>query len=362
MGKTVDPKFKKKKEIGLPTFGLPKEARKWVILCGMAGGGFTLFYLIGQFFYDPDVVAPISQMAPIYITLINLALIRLMPKLSMEKKPGVIELTSIITVAIGGILVTYKEIEVSPFAVVLLVILVPLSVACYAILKKKGIMTKAKEPQSVKEVDPISFRLQMFIVISLVLTITSVGTLSYSGSLISKIDYLANAFVYAIPWIILSMIGVFFSFVFELRAFEVGKASIVVSFMTVSVVGSTLIVTPLISSLFPGALGAIELDLYASLLKIIGAVLIITGIVAYSFTEDTYFYLLISTKIGEVETVFDKLTNFPEIECVSSVAGEYDIVAKVRNRSVGRFKSTISEIEKLYGINQVQELLVKEES
>ena len=60
VGKMVAPKFKKKKELGLSTFGLPKEARRWVRLSGIAGGGFTLFYLIGQFFYDPDVVVPIS--------------------------------------------------------------------------------------------------------------------------------------------------------------------------------------------------------------------------------------------------------------------------------------------------------------
>lgn len=301
-------------------------------------------------------------MAPIYITLIDLALIRLMPKWAMEKlKPGVIELTSTITIAIGGILVTYKEVEVSPFAIVLLIILVPLSLACYTNFKKKGVVARAKTPQSVKEVDAVSFRLQMFVVISLVLTITSVGYLSYSGTLISKIDYLTNAFLRAIPWIILSMIGVFFSFIFELRALNVGKASIVVSFMTVSAVGSTLIITPLISSLFPGAFGAIEFDLYTWLLKIVGGVLIITGITAYSLTEDTYFYLLINTKIGEVDTVFDELKNLPETECVCSVAGEYDIITKVRNRSVGRVHSTISKIEKIHGIEQVLDLLIKEE-
>ena len=151
-------------------------------------------------------------------------------------------------------------------------------------------------------------------------------------------------------WVALTMGITFFSFVFYIRALGIGKASV-----TQAVRASTIIfVIPVSMFLaYLGVIGLFPTDPVMLLVKIIGVVLIILGIVSYALTL-VKAYIFISAKPGyDLNETMNKLWNISGVTRVTACAGHYDFIVKIRTRTLVRgYESIIRKLEKIDAVKE----------
>ena len=123
----------------------------------------------------------------------------------------------------------------------------------------------------------------------------------------------------------------FFSYVFYIRALGIGKASIT------QAVRSTIVLFSIPFSLIISYFGIIPpftTDPVLILIKFIGTILVILGIVTFALTL-MKAYIFIRIKPGtQIEELMQKLWDIPGVTRVAAVAGPYDIIVKIRTRTL----------------------------
>ena len=142
----------------------------------------------------------------------------------------------------------------------------------------------------------------------------------------------------------------FFAFVFYIRALGIGKASITQAVRS-SIIIFTIPVTIILASL--GIIPLFSVDPVWLLIKIIGIILIILGIISFALTL-VKAYIFIRIKPGHpVEETMQKLWNISGVNRVSAVAGDYDIIIKIRTRTLMKgYEKIIRKIESIEGIKE----------
>jgi uncharacterized membrane protein/DNA-binding Lrp family transcriptional regulator len=318
IGKKIEPAF-----TGFKI--LPRKAMLFAFGSGLFGCFMTAVYLLCSSMYDPSIITPLSQTSLIYLLLIDSLLIE-------RALPSLTEIESIIIIVIGSFLVSFHAGQINLQAILLLLIFNNLFFVLYVILRQQGIR--------VAGVDVINFRFWMFLFLSIFLIALSsvISVMNKNFDLV--MGMIINNFVPYIPWAILSMVFVFLFFVFDLKALKIGKASIVQSLESFSII-LAIPVTLIVSLFLPNIFGGIEYNLYTWFVKISGAILIFLGIVIISLTENVKYYLIIKPELGKEKWVMEKLKQIREVEYVT-ITTNSDILVRVNVKGVGRMNDTIT--------------------
>ena len=171
-------------------------------------------------------------------------------------------------------------------------------------------------------------------------------------------DGLSASYHYFLPAAIISM-GSFFGLVLYIRALGIGKASIVQAVRSTTIIFS--IPVSLVLSSF-GIIAAFSVDPTLLIIKIIGIILMILGIISFALNL-VKAYIFITIKPGySVEQTFQELWKIRGVSHVTATAGTYDFIVKIQIRALVKgYEKIIRKIEHIEAIEKFKwESVLKE--
>jgi len=322
--KTIDPSFKR---IRL----LTKKEIPYHILAGLGNAILTIgYFFLLSMFGDPSIVLPFSQVVILYLVLIE--------SITEKDTPTLVEIQSSVIVTFGAILGSISLSGTLSIEALLIVFLVinPGWVLLSTFQRKLKLM-KINDKVS----DAINIRLWNVILACLftALFIFIFDKLNGTNYLVSGI-YASFTHYF---WLVLIAIGVFFSFIFYIRALGIGKASVT------QAVKATVIIFSIPVSIF---LGYFETsDPVLLLIKLMGIILMMLGILSFALTL-TKAYVFIKMIPGyDIEEVMTHLWKINGVNRVCAVAGPYDFIIKIRTRTLIKgYERIIKKVENVPGI------------
>jgi DNA-binding Lrp family transcriptional regulator len=159
-----------------------------------------------------------------------------------------------------------------------------------------------------------------------------------------------NASIEHFEWVALTMAVTFFSYVFYIRALGIGKASV-----TQAVRASTvLFAVPFsIAISYFNIIPPFTVDPVMILIKIIGTALVLLGIVSFALNL-VKAYVFIQVKPGyPIDETMKKLWNIRGVTRVAAVTGPYDLIVKIRTRTLVKgYERIVRKIEEIEGIKE----------
>ena len=326
----IDPSFKRLRLVR-------KEELKYHILAAVGNSILTIGYLtLLSMFGDPSTVLPFSQIAILYLILIE--------SITEKNIPTLSEIQSSLIVTFGAILGSITltgTITLESFAIVFLV--VNPAWILFSIYQRKLKLLKIDNRPN----DALNIRFWnvvfacMFTAILVGVYDLIVGTGHFIAGITASIDHF--------NWVALTMGITFFSYVFYIRALGIGKASV-----TQAVRASTVLFAipfSLLISYF-NIIPPFSTDPVMILIKIIGTTLVILGIVSFALSL-VKAYVFINVKPGyPIEETMDKLWSIRGVTRVTVIAGTYDFIVKIRIRTLVKGYERI--IRKLEGIEAIK--------
>lgn len=328
--RVIDPSFKRLRLVR-------KEELKYHILAAVGNSILTIGYLtLLSMFGDPSTVLPFSQIAILYLILIE--------SITEKNIPTLSEIQSSLIVTFGAILGSITltgTISLESFAIVFLV--VNPAWVLFSIYQRKLKLLKIDNRPN----DALNIRFWnvvfacMFTAILVGVYDLIVGTGHFIAGITASIDHF--------NWVALTMGITFFSYVFYIRALGIGKASV-----TQAVRASTVLFAipfSLLISYF-NIIPPFSTDPVMILIKIIGTTLVILGIVSFALSL-VKAYVFINVKPGyPIEETMDKLWSIRGVTRVTVIAGTYDFIVKIRIRTLVKGYERI--IRKLEGIEAIK--------
>ncbi len=310
--KYVDPSFRKFRFIR-------KNEVKYQFLAGLGNALYTVgYFALFTIIEDPSVVLPFAQVVILYLVLIE--------SVNEKDMPTLPELQSIMIVTFGAILGSLSltgDLNLSSLLIVFFVINPGWVLLTVYQRKLKWLKIDGKHN------DSINIRFWNVIMATI---ITAVMILFYdlfrgSNHLIEGLYATVNN----IGWVTVIAIGAFFAFIFYIRALGIGKASIA------QAVRSSTIIFAIPVSLLIAHLGIIEqfpLDPTLLIIKIIGIVIMVLGIASFALTL-VKAYIFVKLKPGyDIEETMQKIWKIRGVSRVCAVAGENDLILKIRTRTL----------------------------
>jgi len=322
IGSFIDPAFKRIRMV-------KRKELPYHILAGIGNATNTIAYFSLFFFFtDPSSVLPFFQVVLLYLMLIE--------AFSEKNAPTIAEVEAGVAVVFGAIMMSMTRGIPEPNALIIVFLIMNPAYALFIIYQRR---LKSMTFGSLSN-DAINIRLwNVFF--------TMVFSLFFSliispGSIPLAFEAISMNFSLIATATTLSTI----SFILFIRALGISSASIA------QAVKSASLIISLALSLLMGQLAGIESTF--ALLKIMGAVLVVLGIVDISFTEVRSF-LFVRLKSGEdSKELMKKIWDIKGVDSVSLVAGDYDIVARIRTRTLGKGYETI--ITKINNMKEVSEV------
>jgi DNA-binding Lrp family transcriptional regulator len=267
-----------------------------------------------------------------------------MESITEKDVPTLAEIQSAVIVTFGAILASISlqgKIELLPLALVFLVI--NPTWALFSIYQRKLKMMKIHH----KPNDAINIRFW-----NVVFSCIFAGIMLLAYDLFKGENHLLNGISSSInyfPWVGLTMCVTFFAYVFYIRALGLGKASV-----NNAIRASTIIfVIPfsIIIYLYFG-IPLFSTDPVMLLIKTIGMILIVLGIVSFALTV-VKAYIFVTIKPGHTrKEVMKKLWNISGVTHVTATAGTYDFIVKVSTRTLVKGYEKI--IRKIDEIEEIQ--------
>jgi DNA-binding Lrp family transcriptional regulator len=329
--KFIDPSFKHLRLVR-------KNELKYHIIAGMSNSLLTLSYFILLItLREPSVVLPFSQIVILYLLVVD--------SFAEKNVPTLIEIQSAVIVTFGAILgsITLSG-EISLMALAIVFLIYCPAWALFSIYQRKLKLLKVER----KHNDAINIRFWN-VVFGCIFTLVFVSIYDLTQNTSHIMEGL-NASVQNFGWVALTMSVTFFAFVFYIRALGIGKASI-----TQAVRSSVIIFTIPVSILlaFLGIIPLFSLDPVWLIIKFIGIILIILGILSFALTL-TKAYIFIKIKPGApIEKVMKQLWNIRGVTRVTAVAGKYDFIIKIRTRTLVKgYEQIIRKVEEIPGIKE----------
>ena len=330
MGTRIDPSFH-----GIRL--IRKQEIKYQTVAGFANAVTTLayFYVIWSYNdpFTPATILAFSQIVIIYLLAIE--------SITEKNAPTLAEVQSAIIVSFGAVLASLSlkgGINARGLAVVFLV-LNP-SWALFSIYQRKLKLLRINDCYN----DAINIRFWnlIFTTFFTFIAIIAMGYAMHEDLLKASLDALSYWNLLAI-----SMTIAFFSYVFYIRALGLGKASV-----TQAVKSSTIIFSIPFSFWLASVVGGtiFESSLHA-LIKSMGMAMVILGVISFALTE-VKGYVFINAKTGHsIEELIQEIWKIKGIVSIAAVAGSYDIMAKVRIRSLGKgYERIVRALEEIKGI------------
>ena len=327
--RVIDPSFERIRLI-------KKEEVKYHLFAGFGNSLLTLaYFLLLSILVDPSVVLPFSQIVILYLLFVE--------SIVEKNVPTIIEIQSSVIVTFGAILGSISlggEISIEALAVVFLLYIPAWTI--FSIYQRKLKLLKINK----KPNDSINIRFWnvVFACIISLIVVSILDLVTSSSNILAGITASFEHFW----WVSLSMGITFFTYVLYIRALGIGKASITQAVRS-SIIIFTIPVTILLSSF--GIIDLFSLDPVWLLIKIIGIILIILGIITFALTL-VKAYIFIRIKPGyPVEEIMRKLWNISGVNRVTAVAGEYDFIIKIRTRTLVKgYENIIRKVESIDGI------------
>jgi drug/metabolite transporter (DMT)-like permease len=330
--KVLDPSFKRVRMV-------QKNEVKYHLTAGLMNAINTIGYcaIVSQI-QDPSVILSFSQIVILYLLL--------MESFIEKDVPTLVEVQSSIIVAFGAILASISltgEFEVIPILIVFVVI--NPTWAIFSIYQRKlKIMKIHNRPN-----DSINIRFWnvvfSFIFITIILFVFDVFT---SG------NHLISGFLTAISpdyfiLLTLTMGTTFFSYVLYIRSLGMGKASVN------NALRASTIIFAIPFSIILLKLGVItnfSTDPVMLIIKVIGIIMIVMGIVSFALTV-VKAYIFIDVKTGRpLRETMQKLWNIRGVSHVTITSGKNDFIVKVSTRTLMKGYERI--IKKLNEIDEIK--------
>jgi DNA-binding Lrp family transcriptional regulator len=330
-GKIIDPSFDR---IRL----FRKEELKYHVVAGFGNSLLTLsYFFLLTILEDPSVVLPFSQIVILYLLITE--------SVTEKNIPTMVEVQSSVIVTFGAILGSISIAgDISIEALIIVFLLYIPAWTIFSIYQRKLKLLKIdKRPN-----DSINIRFWnvIFACIFTLVIVSIYDIFTNTNNLIQGI----NASIDHFWWVSLTMAVTFFAFVFYIRALGIGKASITQAVRS-SIVIFTIPVTILLASL--GIIPLFSLDPIWLLIKFIGIMLVILGIVTFALTL-VKAYIFIRMKPGyPIEETMQNLWKINGVNRVTAVAGDYDFIVKVRTRTLVKgYERIIRKLETIPGIKE----------
>ncbi|RLF29191.1 MAG: hypothetical protein DRN08_05315 [Thermoplasmata archaeon] len=327
--KIIDPSFKRLRL-------LKREEIKYHLLAGMGNAVLTIGYLsLLSILGDPSVVLPFSQIVILYLLALE--------SITEKNMPTLTEIQSSVTVTFGAILGSISltgEINIESLAIVFLIINPAWCVFSIYQRKLKLMRINGRRNDAIN----IRFWNVVFACIFTAILVLLHDFLMNTTYLTAGIAASINHF----KWVSLTMGLTFFSYVFYIRALGIGKASI-----TQAVRASTVFFTIPFSLLIAhlNIIPPFSTDPVMILLKFIGIVLVVLGIVSFALTL-VKAYIFITAKTGiPIEETLEKIWDIPGVTSVAVTTGQYDFIVKIRTRTLVKgYERIIRRLEGIEGI------------
>jgi len=328
--KTIDPTFK-----GIRF--LKKEEFFYHVLAGFGNALFTLgyFYLLKDL-GDVSVVLPFTQVTILYLVIFE--------SITEKDTPTLIEVQSAIIVTFGAILGSISLGNgLNPINLAVVFFVINPGWMIFTIYQRKLKLLKInKKPNDAINIRIWNVFFAMIISIIFILIIDL-----YNGT-----NNIVNCFRQTInyAWIMgIIAFGTFFNFILYIRALGIGKASVTQAVKS-SVIIFSIPVT-IVLSLF--GFEGLSSDPIMLLIKFIGVVLIILGISTFALSL-TKAYIFIRVKSGyDIEETMNKIWKIRGVNRVCAVAGPYDLMVKVRTRTLVKgYERILSKIQDIPGIKE----------
>ncbi|UCD14096.1 MAG: Lrp/AsnC ligand binding domain-containing protein [Thermoplasmatales archaeon] len=327
--RVIDPSFKRLRLVR-------KEELKYHIPAAVGNAILTIGYLsLLSILGDPSTVLPFSQIVILYLILIESITEKNMPTLS--------EIQSSIIVTFGAILGSISltgTINLASLAIVFLVVN-PAWVLFSINQRKLKILKVDNRPN-----DALNIRFWnvvfacLFTAILAIIYDFIVGGNNFIEGIAASINHFS--------WVALTMGVTFFSYVFYIRALGIGKASV-----TQAVRASTVLFAIPFSILISyfNVIPPFTTDPVMILIKIIGTILVILGIVSFALAL-VKAYVFINIKPGySIEETMDKLWTIWGVTRVTAIAGKYDFIVKIRTRTLVKgYEQIIQKLEEIDAI------------
>jgi len=326
LGARIDPSFSRFRL-------LRRKELRYHLLAGVGNTVTTLgYFYVVSVFLDPSTVLPFFQVVILYLLLAE--------SLSEKDAPTLAEIESSVIVTFGAIMASMSltgSFNLEALFIIFVIVnpgLVVLAV-CQRKLKR---LTVDDRPN-----DAINIRTWNVVFTTLFITAT---TLVYNqGYVLDALD----AFVDSFGWLALTMTVTFFSYILYIRALGIGKASI-----TQAVKASTIVFSIPLSLLLAGVLDY-SFGGSPSLLaiKVMGIVLVVLGVSSFALTEVKAYVFINASSGYKMSELLREVWRIRGVASVSALAGKYDMVAKIRIRTLGKgYERIIRRLEEIPAIEE----------
>ncbi|MGC9554250.1 MAG: Lrp/AsnC ligand binding domain-containing protein [Thermoplasmatota archaeon] len=326
LGSRIDPSFRR---LRLPR----REEVPYHLLAGIGNAVTTLgYFYVVSVFVDPSSVLPFFQVVILYLLVVE--------SLSEKDAPTLAEVESSIVVTFGAILASISL--TGSFNVeVLLVIFVVMNPGwvLLAIYQRKLKLMRIDGGYN----DAINIRVWnvVFTALFLVLAVFVYNPRYFSDSLQASVE--------VFWWLALTMAVTFFAYILYIRGLGIGKASI-----TQAVKASTILFgIPLSLALADYLDYSFSATPTLLAIKLMGIVLVVLGVSSFALTE-VKAYVFINAKGGyAMRDLVQQVWRIRGVTSVSVLAGKYDMMAKIRIRTLGKgYEKVIRKLEDLEGISE----------
>jgi len=331
--KILDPSFKQVRMV-------QKSEMKYHLVAGLMNAINTVGYCaIVSTVQDPSVILSFSQIVILYLLL--------MESITEKDVPTLVEVQSSIIVTFGAILASISltgEFQWLPIIIVFLV--VNPTWAVFSIYQRKlKIMRIHNKPN-----DSINIRLWNVvfscIFTSVILLIFDIFT--SGGHLIAAFTTSINPYYFLL--LALTMGTTFFAYVLYIRSLGMGKASVN------NALRASTIIFAIPFSIILLQLGVItdfSTDPVMLIIKVIGIVMIVMGIISFALTV-VKAYIFVTVKTGRpLRETMQKLWNIRGVTHVTITTGKYDFVVKVSTRTLMKgYERIIKKLDEIDEVNK----------
>jgi len=317
------------------------------LLSGFGNAILTIgYFIVLSILGDPSVVLPFGQMVILYLVVIE--------SITEKDVPTLVEIQSSIIVTFGAILGSISlSGSINIQALIIVFGVINPGWVLLSIYQRKLKMMKINE----KTNDSINIRLWNVIFACLFtgIIVLIIDTINGSSIFFEGIRVTIEYF----HWMAVIGIGTFLSFVFYIRALGIGKASV-----TQAVKSSVIIfsIPVSIALSYIGLVDPITTDPVLLIIKFIGIVLMILGIMSFALTlTKAYIFIRINTGYP-IEETMNKIWNIKGVNRVTATAGSYDYIVKIRTRTLVKgYEKIIRKLEEIDAIKEYKwESVLKE--
>jgi DNA-binding Lrp family transcriptional regulator len=331
--KILDPSFKQLRMV-------QKSEMKYHLVAGLVNAINTVAYCaIVSTVQDPSVILSFSQIVILYLLL--------MESITEKDVPTLVEVQSSVIVAFGAILASISltgEFQMIP--ILLVFVVVNPTWAIFSIYQRKLKILRVNNRPN----DSINIRFWnvVFSCLFTALLLFIFDIFTSGGHLLAGITAAINPYYFLL--LALTMGTTFFSYVLYIRSLGMGKASV-----NNAIRASTIIFAIPFSIILLqiGVITEFSTDPVMLVIKIIGMILIVMGIISFAFTV-VKSYIFITVKSGyPLKETMNKLWDIRGVSHVTITSGKYDFIVKVATRTQMKgYERIIKKIDEIDAIKK----------